>query len=183
MSESVCVHPENKVLLLCVWIKRLSAKHMKVEKLEKVTLWLVLIFPFLYLIIFTHLSFPYLHPTSAYLLTFLPLKWRTLGNWNHGAVATISLCYRYEKRRLALCSAALLKCLRVSLLSGKEKGKRERGPFFFTPHSTISLVSRLYPDTINLAFHLFLALKMYLHYPRSERGMLFPSWDTCVCHV
>lgn len=53
-------------------------------------------------------------------------------------------------------------------------GKRERGPLFvfFTPHSNISLVSRSYPDTINPAFHLFLALNMYLRYPHRERDAL-----------
>lgn len=82
-----------------------------------------------------------------------------LGNWSHGSVATISLCYRYKKRRLALCSVAPQKCLRAVLLNGKQNEK-ERGRGRFTPHIDICLVPRLYPDTINPAFHLCLALKM-----------------------
>lgn len=77
------------------------------------------------------------------------------------SVATISLCFRYKRRSLPLCFAALQKCPRAALLSGKEAR--------FTPRINISLVSRSYPDTINPAFRLFLALKMYLHHPHWER--------------
>lgn len=103
-----------------------------------------------------------------------------LGNWSHGSVATISLCYRYKKRRLALRSAAPRKCLRAALLNGKEnEGKKKENEALFTPHIDICMVPRLYPDTINPAFHLGLALKMaphYLHWEKSPLALVRHWW-------
>lgn len=100
------------------------------------------------------------------------------GNWSHGSVATISLCYRCKGRRLALRSAALQKC-GASLRKIKWGGGRGA---LYSSHWHLS-GPRLYPDTINPAFHLCLALKMSLHYPHSARSglsLVRHLWMSCV---
>ena len=76
-------------------------------------------------------------------------------NRSCGAAATISLCCRYKKES----AGSLLRCTTEMPESGASQwGKKTLRPSF-SPHTDICMGPRLYPDTINPAFHLFLALK------------------------
>lgn len=91
-------------------------------------------------------------------------------NRSCGAVATISLCCRYKKGSLLRCTAEMPE-------SGASQWEKTLRPPF-SPHADICVGPRLYPDTINPAFHLFLALKMS---PQGERTA--PSPVNAMCEL